>query len=273
MTIKFEEEHLDQAMLAISERLTDAVEAYLIGGLAMIKHKTKGVTKDVDIVFLNAEMAKLFVDAAYATGFHSQTDLSEEYLDLKAMTVLVKDDGTRIDIFVDRICGKLTYSEQMARRARMLRYGDNLRIFVSSKEDIFLFKAITSRPADLEDMATLALTDVDWKIIETEARQQPDAWLWIAKMYGRLLELKDEYQIESPLVKELKDEWEISQAMGILLGAIEKSPITFREAKDILQEPDDGFVNDVLETIVKRGLVRRESEKYRAVYIKYIQTQ
>ncbi|MDO9537945.1 MAG: hypothetical protein Q7J68_06465, partial [Thermoplasmata archaeon] len=61
---KFEEGHLDKAMLAISENLVAPVEAFLVGGCAMIKHNAKISTKDVDIVFLKPEMARQFIDAA-----------------------------------------------------------------------------------------------------------------------------------------------------------------------------------------------------------------
>ncbi len=259
---KFGEQELDRALQDISNHLDEKVEAFLLGGLAMIKHDAKISTKDVDIVFSTPLMAKSFIDAALKTGFQSQKELTQEYLNLETMIILVKEDKTRFDIFVERVCGCLIYSKNMKQRAEPLEYGNNLTVYVSSIEDIFLFKSITSRPADLEDMSKLALMGIEWAKIEQEAREQPQSWKWIAKLYGRLLELKDEYKVNSPLISKLKDEWEISQSIGILLGRVETAPITFREAQEVLQEPDEGFVLKVLGEMEKKKLVTRMNGKY-----------
>ncbi|MDO9537645.1 MAG: hypothetical protein Q7J68_04955 [Thermoplasmata archaeon] len=263
MAEMFRERDLDRAIRAVSEILKVEVDAFLIGGLAMIKHEAKFSTKDVDIVFPDSDMAGHFMEAALKNGFRPQSQLTDEYLDLKTICVLVRDDGMRFDLFVGKVCGALTYSEGMKSRARPIDYGGLLRVHVSSVEDIFLFKSITSRPADLNDMAKLALAGVDWAVIEREATQQPDSWIWIGRLYGRLLELRDGYRVVSPLLGRLGNRWEISQSMGILLGRIEKAPLTFREAKELLREPDDSFVEKVLVTMTEKGLVFRKDGKYR----------
>ena len=259
---EFDEKELDMALQNISNNLNEKIEAFLLGGLAMIKHNAKFSTKDVDIVFSTPEMAKAFISAAVKAGFQSEKELAQDYLDLETMTVLVKEDKTRFDIFVKKVCGCLTYSETMKQRAEPLEYGNNLTVYVSSVEDIFLFKSITSRPADLEDMSKLVLMGIDWAKIEQEARQQPQSWEWVAKLYSRLLELKDEYKVNSPLIRKLKNEWEISQSMGILLGRVETTPITFREAQEVLEEPDEEFVQMVLGEMENKELVTRRHGKY-----------
>ncbi len=258
---KFNEKHLDEALNEVSENLSHSVEGFLLGGLAMIKHEAKLSTKDVDIVFSEPDTARKFIEAAKKTGFRAMTDLPEEYVSLETMNVLTREDETRFDVFYKKVCGCLEYTQEMRERAKAIQYDENLKIYVSSIEDIFLFKAITDREADLDDMATLALAQIDWNSIEQEARNQKNAWMWIGKLWGRLLDLREKHGVVSPLLTRLKDEWEISQSMAILLGKMEIAPITKEEAKDILKEPEMAFVEKVLEhMIVKNLAVKKESE-------------
>ena len=62
----------------------------------------------------------------------------------------------------------------------------------------------------------LAQRELDWGIIESEARVQPDSLEWIGKLFGRLEELRDDYRIVSPLLRSLRSDAALSQAFGIL---------------------------------------------------------
>lgn len=173
----FTENHLDEVFGRISSTVGFPVECFLIGGLARIKNKMKIATKDIDIVFSDEKEAREFVRAALQVGFYPDTERPPEYEEMNTITVLRDVEGNRIDVFVKAVMGCLTYTDTMKSRSRKISPGGKLTVHVSSNEDIFLYKAITSRPRDLEDMENLARTGgLDWDVIEREARNQPTPW-------------------------------------------------------------------------------------------------
>ena len=65
-------------------------------------------------------------------------------------------------------------------------------------------------------------------------------------MHGRLEELEEEYGIPSPLKAKVREEAEIAQAIDILVGRLERGPISLENAAEILQEDDHVFVKKVI---------------------------
>ena len=196
---RFPKDELLATLESISTNLDSAITIHLIGGLAMIFHGTKAVTKDVDAIFESEPNLKTFMSAAAIIGMKNITDLPEDYEDLKAYYILDAESGIRMDIFLQQVCNGLVLSDGMKKRARTVLELPNLTIKICSKEDIFLFKSITLRDDDLADMATLAGTELDWNIIDIEIKRQPDSAKWMKRMLERLTDLEDEYGIVSPL--------------------------------------------------------------------------
>lgn len=262
MVIMFEEEQLDSVFNSISSTLSSPIEGFLIGGLAMIKNRMKIATKDIDIVFSNEDEAREFIGAAEKVGFKPDAEVPPEYEEMDTMMVLKDEEERRIDVFVRVVLGSLTYTESMKGRAGIFSFGDKLTIRTSSNEDIFLYKAITSRPRDVNDMEALARTgDLDWDIIEDEARNQPTPWKWIGRLFSRLGELEDETGIVTPLTSRLEKEAEIAQALEILLAVIEDRAIDRQEATQILRE-DEKFVDEVIAAMIVYGLIKEDGGKY-----------
>jgi hypothetical protein len=259
---KFPQDKLIAALDEIADQLTESIEAFFIGGLSMIFHGAKLVTKDVDIVFLDLESAQTFVETAHKIGLHGAENLKEEYRDLEARCVLEGKDGVRFDIFVLKVCDALIFSQGMISRAQKRYDRKMLKLFVSSIEDIFLFKAITSRPDDLADMATIAGKEIQWNIIKEEVKAQPENWKWISRLYLRLLEMEDVYDIPSPLKKELKDEAEIAEAIGILMMKWEKGYFSFNDAQKALDEDDTTFVKTVIEQMKRVKIIEEKNSLY-----------
>ena len=228
----------------------------------MIFHGVKLATKDVDIVFMNLESAQTFIETAQKIGFFGAENLQEEYRDLDTRCVLEGKDGVRFDIFVVKVCDALTYSQGMKSRAQKRYDKKMLKLYVSSIDDIFLFKAITSRPDDLADMATIAGKEIQWNMIKDEVRTQPDNWKWISRLYLRLLELEEEYGIPSPLKTELKDEAEIAEAIGILIMRWENGSFSFDDAQEVLDEDDSRFVRIVLQEMKRLKIIEEKNGHY-----------
>ncbi len=252
---KFTENELDIAINHISDGLDTKIEAYLIGGLAMIKHASKISTKDVDIVFKDRSNMNLFIEATLQAGFRKHIRIESEYQGLETSAILVNDSNVRFDVFLDKVCNCLVYSDTMAQRANIVRYGENIIFYCSSIEDIFLFKSITDRPADLDDMVALIQLDLDWKVIENEIRAQPESWRWITRLYLRMIELKSSFSIVSPLLRDMQTEAEISAAIGILLAKLDDGPLKQKTAMQTLKETDDIFFQSVMDRMLGYKLV------------------
>ncbi len=253
---------LDRLMEEIGSNLHTEVKAYLIGGFAMMKNGIKDSTKDVDIVFNTEEEAKIFIDSAIEIGFLPDKDLPNEYEEMDMITVLRDQEERRFDIFVKQVLKGLTLTTDMQDRGKTIEYS-HLKILIGSNEDIFLFKSITSRPADLEDMRNLARTgSIDWKVIEREANNQPTPWRWIGRLYGRLTDLEEEYKIWTPLTNGLQREAEIAAAIELLLSTLQDRTLDTQEAARSLRENDMKFIEAVFNRMKDHGLVTEENGRY-----------
>lgn len=259
MVVLFKEEQLDEVFNQIAVTIKFPIEGFLIGGLAMIKNEIKSSTKDIDIVFSDEESAREFVRTAQKVGFALDTELPLEYEEMKTMVVLKDEEDRRIDVFVKIVLGCLTYTESMKSRAKPIEYGNKLTIHTSSIEDIFLYKSITSRPRDLDDMETLARTGkLNWSHIEEEARSQPTPWKWVGRLYCRLGELEEKTGILIPIAKHLEKEAEIAQAIELILGFLEDGSQSKENIIERLGEEDATFTEEVIRKMLDMGLIRDE---------------
>ena len=257
MVVLFTEKELDEIFNEIAATIDFSLEGFLIGGLAMIKNNLKASTKDIDIVFSDEEAAKEFVEAALKVRFTLDEELPPEYEEMKTMVVLKDSENRRIDVFDRTVLRGLTYSESMKSRAKTIEFGDKLTIHVSSIEDIFLYKSITSRPRDLDDMEILARTaGLNWSHIENEARNQPTPWKWIGRLYGRLLELEEKSGIVVPIMRKLKEEAEDAQAIELILGFLEEGPVSKDNVIERIGEAE--FTEEIIRKMIELGLIREE---------------
>ncbi|MGC9445088.1 MAG: DUF6036 family nucleotidyltransferase, partial [Candidatus Methanospirareceae archaeon] len=238
------------------------VEAYLIGGLALILHGAKLATKDVDIVFDSYKNLQVFVNAMETIGFSRVKELTGAYQNLEAHSVLEAPNGCRFDIFLNKICNCLILSEGMKNRSKEVFSSVNLKLFTISPEDIFLFKSITNRPDDLADMAIIAGSGLDWNIIEEELKNQPEYWKWVPHYFRSLVELEEEYSIISPSKKKLQKEAEISMGIGVILDRLKEQPYSFDDIVKILDADDLIFSRDIVEKMKKLGLVKEKDGLY-----------
>lgn len=196
---------LDRALREIGSALTHKVEAYLIGGCAMMMYRTKTATKDIDLVLLSDLDAKAVVSALSRNGFSAVKAMDGTYVHLGTTVMMEKDGGLHIDIFVDTVCKKLRISEGMISRSTPHATYERLSVGLISAEDIFLFKSMTERAGDLGDMALLAERGLDWRVILDECtRQSRDTSILEGFLAVRLQELEDEYGTASPIRRALE---------------------------------------------------------------------
>jgi len=188
--LKNEIEKLDGA-------LSDHVDLYLIGGGSMSFQNLKDATKDIDVVVRSENDMNLLKSALVRMGY-SVPAIRGPYRQMQASAIMENKDGFRWDIFVSVVCGGLKLSDAMADRATNLFSMDRVSINMISLEDIFIFKSITSRERDREDMYLLFLQGLDFNQIRNEITWQNDnnmSAAWIAFFFNGLEEVVERYSI------------------------------------------------------------------------------
>ena len=75
---KIDKEVLFNEIEQLSRSLSDYLDVYLIGGLAMMYQDLKFATKDVDVVFEDEDKASIFQDNLLRSGYVRTDPVSEE---------------------------------------------------------------------------------------------------------------------------------------------------------------------------------------------------
>jgi hypothetical protein len=259
---RFGRTELFKVLQDISNGLDSEIDAYLIGGLSMMHHGLKVVTKDVDVVFKDDADAQRFEVALGSCGFRRATGLSEAYVALGATTVMERSDGMRFDIFVERVCKKLTLTEGMRRRAERMDLEGGLHLMATTPEDIFLFKSVTDREDDLADMALLAGLGLDWEAMVDELRREPDNYRYLPHFASKLDALEEVHSIVAPNRRALDEEVEVMMVRNILHERFRQDPFTLPDATVYLGEGDE-FSKKVMDRMMERGMVHKTEGLYK----------
>ena len=241
----YRKEDLINDLNAVGKNLPRTVSIYLIGGCAMSLKNLKEFTKDVDIIFTSMDDLNLFEKELIAIGYERTLKTQREYDQLGASSILRHQERAGFDLFHINVCNMLGLSDGMIKRSSSYDKLGNLEVFLISNEDITLFKGITERPRDMEDISLLINADkrnFNWTAIKTECRNQTEHLKIEGHLYNRLLELFEKYQIRAPILSWLKN----------------------RDKKHILHEVYDyrlkaGFThNQIVEQFIKDGFSKKE---------------
>jgi len=160
----------------------EPLRVYLIGGGNLALRGLKSATKDIDVVVLGKEQFTFLQSLLetpvpqlpiYRRLYRSQWEYS------LGMTARYEHPVEKfsLDVFVKRVFNKLHLSKSMIARSEVpgeFLSHELFEIYLVSKEDIFLFKSITSieRVRDVEDLIMLVETGLDFEIIIQEFENQ-----------------------------------------------------------------------------------------------------
>jgi hypothetical protein len=255
----FDKDYLKQEFDKLDSTAKKGIVLYLIGGGAMAFYGLKVATKDIDIILTNQENLNSLQTALGSMGYDEPNPIviTRPYNEMQTSAILENKDGFRWDLFLTKVCGKLTLSAEMQKRATSLYQGNKLKVHIASKEDLFLFKAITTRDADLDDTRILAQSGLKWETIAQECKNQSQKTgvCWEDALAQNLQDLRSKYGIEAPIEKALRKTAEEKIIEAALLGQIEKGNNTARGiAKAIGESPN--FVRVELQKLVGKELVR-----------------
>jgi len=245
---------------------TKPMTLYLIGGGAMAFYGLKDATKDIDIILTNSEQLSSLQNELSALGYKKPTQafITKSYCKMQTNAIMENIDGFRWDLFINKVCNALMLSEAIKQRAKPLYKGSHLTVLITSKEDIFLFKGITEREADLDDMRILAESGLDWKLISRECQMQSSAagMAWEMALSQNLQDLNQRYHIDSPIVKEIRsvaEEKLEKLSKKTLLKEIGSGNNTVKGIAEKIRQPQS-FVRAELKRLEKENLIRVDKD-------------
>ncbi len=260
----FAKADLTGALNKAGSKMQRKTSAFLIGGCAMTFMGRKVATKDIDILFRSTADAKSFLSAMQDVGFAMVSKPASEYNALGTFAIVEDSNGMRFDIFDRQVCKALEISEGMVSRARPYQGFGNLDVYLMSPEDIFLFKGITEREADLEDMRILAEMRLDWKVIEKECLSQEKSGRWAYMLATKLLELRTTFGIDSPIIKILMDHANLDLLRHVFVGIIAGRKVSFKQVAMAIKERygySDSWTRRQLAILVKNSTLGVAKEK------------
>ena len=206
----FNAQQLESWLNEVAKALEAPCSVYLIGGCAMCFKDLKTVTKDVDAIVTSRQEFDTLDKAILKAGFNRSTDLKDNFY-LTALAVYEKG-SSRIDVFLKEVGKMLRFTSSMKHRAKLHSSIGNLKVYAASSEDIFLFKAMTPRPGDVDDCIALMRTPLNYEAIVEECVSQSQGQnKWCFWLYEKLCTIENSAGIESPIKGKVyqivKDSW------------------------------------------------------------------
>lgn len=166
--------YVKNELLQIDAQLKKPIDIYLIGGSAMSYYGIKDATKDIDILFKNQYDCAEFFNAITELGYETSEQYFPPLLQMEATFFVYKGDEIWIDLFVENVMNKFTLSPSIQKRAVKTNLSTKkLNVYCLDTHDIFLFKSITPRERDEDDLILLLTeTTIDFDIIHKEINSQ-----------------------------------------------------------------------------------------------------
>lgn len=164
-------EDIIETLGMIDEQLEQSATVYLLGGGAMALEQIKPATKDIDLLAPTKDDYRRIRAALLELGFEPKEHTEPDYDSLGATSVLKYNDS-HIDLFDRQVMSKLTLSEGMQARSDRVFKQEQLSVHRLSWVDITLFKSMTPRDDDRNDVEALIARGIDFDTLATEIDNQ-----------------------------------------------------------------------------------------------------
>lgn len=268
MTEMCNEPELISELDRIGSNLKRRIKIFLIGGCSMVLRGYKLATKDIDVVFTSPSDIKDFADILKGLGFQEIIELPKEYKTLGTSAIFRDVKGFQFDLFHRQVCRGLEITERMEERAEFYRTFGNLEVYIMAPEDIFLFKGITEREADLLDMRSLQERGLDWDVIKKECILQEKRRIWEYFLVYRLEELKSRFGIEAPIIKELWIRGGDELVKRVFTEIVKAGNDTFDKIHEVIKRKykySESWTRRELKRLVEKGIlkVKKDERKFR----------
>lgn len=260
----FERTYIEQELKKIDGNLPESISLYIIGGGAMSFYDQKTATKDIDVIVTSEKAATTLITALQKSGYKKIEQVTSVYRRMKTRAIIENNDGFRWDVFVNIVCGGLSLSDGMIARAQPFKKLNNITISLVSPEDIFIFKAVTSRPRDREDMFVLFTHGLDMTSIKQEIKQQAkldESTAWLSFFFVGLDELIEEYHVIIPRYDEFLQMAENEMTERLILIFLQKKPRTIYDLALLIQCEEKDIIES-LNLLQTKRLIKEKNGKY-----------
>lgn len=194
----FNREELDNLLARVGSMISKPIKIYMIGGCALSFKGMKLATKDIDLIITSKEDFQAFDNSMRENGFKSDSDRENDFY-ATALAVYRKEES-RIDVFLKQVGKMLFLSESMIKRAKEYKVYGNLIVYLVSNEDMFLFKAMTSREGDVYDCDRIMKEGIDYNIVYNEiVEQSKSGKKWFFWVYENLCRLENYNKIKTSM--------------------------------------------------------------------------
>nr|WP_267164228.1 ArsR family transcriptional regulator [Halovenus salina] len=235
------EDSLRRGLEELGRQLKTPVDVYLLGGGNLILRGLKDSTKDVDLVVEDGQTFFAVAETLQDQGYEERGNLESAYTQLDPSLVLEKEGFPRWDIFVETVAGQLQLNEAMIERCdQSYEYG-NLHVHLLSLTDIFLFKSITEREGDLEDVALIGKqANPDWEEIFEEIKTQEarTGQFFSFAVLDTFDVLEERHDIVAPITERL-----VSYCLENALLVSLEDPKTIEDLREEIEFPDHQIYN------------------------------
>jgi hypothetical protein len=167
-------DYIKNELVQIDKCLKKTIDIYLIGGCAMSYYGIKDATKDIDVLFKNKYDCADFFNVVTELGYETAEQYFPPLLQMEATFFVYKGDEIWIDLFVKNVMNKFELSPSIQKRAVKTDLSTKkLKVYCLDPHDIFLFKSITPRPRDENDLILLLTkANINFNLIHEEIRIQ-----------------------------------------------------------------------------------------------------
>ena len=136
-----------------------------------------------------------------------------------------------------------------------------MKAYVLSKEDVFLLKSVADRDRDLEDMALLARSGIEYETVFRECEKQTEITErpWEPTLLEKIEDLEVQYNIRIPFKNRLIDSADESLLFNYVKNRTKDGPIPINRivsdlAKQGIEESD---IRSTIESLVRKKRVKR----------------
>lgn len=260
----FDSKYIEQELKNINKNLDKQIKIYIFGGGAMSFYDLKTATKDIDVLLTSETEASALIKTLYKSGYKKIETKDSVYIKMKTREMIENIDGFRWDVFVNKVCGGLSFSEDMQKRSKLFKKFSNIKAYLISPEDIFIFKSVTSRPRDREDMFTLFSHGLNVDIIKKEIQKQAkldEDKAWLSYFFVGLDELVSEYNIIFPDYDEFLRLAEEEILEKLIIEFIQKKPRSLNDLVSILKYGRDE-IRQILEELTQQNKILKSKGKF-----------
>lgn len=258
----FDRAYIDGELQRLGGALPRPVRLHIIGGAAMAFRGQKAGTKDIDVIVDSEVESDALVTGLLAIGYVYPSDLSLPYRRMGARRVLENADEFTWDIFVHEVMG-FEFSDRMRGRVHPWMTAGQLAVLAAAPEDIFVFKALTDREADRDDMNTLFTGGLDQAAVRGEVlgqAERPTGKRLAAFFFRGLQEFVDTYNVLYPGLDEFEALALREHVAEVLVTRLAKGPVDLALVAEELGVGRD-VAQSAAERLARQGLAYVEAGK------------